>query len=421
MMDDKPALPCPRCPDQQLHETDDPNTWNCRGCDGVFIKVASLADEFEPEENEAESLVCPGCQSNMPSFRCGEVQLHRCDECHATWLDSQNPENAAKSKGSSLSRTLVYSLSLPERTLRSAVGVAAGTVREAAEFVVPQTYKSAKTYQVLVRNSLAFLTDKVGGVKSSDPGDENSAIGDDFVARKAVGNFVDLAGMATLHVSPVWIMAIMSDVAYGTKSYLQELATELKAKGLIDDTSTINNVEDVLNAVQDASGDAASLFDTPPLSVKELRSTFSKTKDAIANADLKSMLPESEIKSYWAEMRKISKRDNVSLLGVSGALTMHTLGKVKTASQGTLTGVQVIGGMFKRDVLDYYGTALRDVSEKGIFHSLKETSTPYVEAVWNNFSDEKPTITDEVVSGRVFSRAASTVAGWFKGKPKPAD
>ena len=62
----------------------------------------------------------------------------------------------------------------------------------------------------------------------------------------------------------------MSDVAYGTSSYVQELADELKKQGLIDDTSTIQHVEDVLNAIQDSSGNAASLFDTPPLSVDQL-------------------------------------------------------------------------------------------------------------------------------------------------------
>ncbi len=406
---------CPSCIDRQLASCDDPNIWNCSDCGGAFVKEADIPADFEVSQNESPSFSCPGCHQDMELLRCGEVEIRRCHQCKAVWLDSVAASHISQPESASISRALLYSLSLPERTLRSVVGIAAGTVREAAEFVVPQAFKNAKTYEVLVKNSLAFLTDKVGGVKSKNDDSEDSAVGDDFVARKAVGNFVDLAGLATLHVSPVWIMAIMSDVAYGTKSYVQELATELKAKGLINESSTINNVDDVLNAVQDASGNAASLFDTPPLSVDELRSTLAKTKDAIANADLKSMLPESEVNSYWTEMKDIAKRDDVSLLGVSGALTMHTLGKVKTASHGTLTGVQVIGGIFKREVLDYYGTALRDVSEKGMFQSLRETSAPYVEALWNNFSDDRSTLTDEVVSGRLFGRAISKVGGWFKG------
>ena len=68
------------------------------------------------------------------------------------------------------------------------VGIAAGTVREAAEFVVPQAFKNAKTYEVLVKNSLTFLTDKVGGVRSTTDDSEDSAVGDDFVARKAVSH-----------------------------------------------------------------------------------------------------------------------------------------------------------------------------------------------------------------------------------------
>ena len=40
-------------------------------------------------------------------------------------------------------------------------------------------------------------------------------------------------------------MAVVSDVAYGARTYTRELATELKQKGLIDEKSTIDSVDDV--------------------------------------------------------------------------------------------------------------------------------------------------------------------------------
>ncbi len=42
-------------------------------------------------------------------------------------------------------------------------------------------------------------------------------------------------------------------------------------------------------------------------------------------------------------MREIAGREDVSLLGVSGAMTMHGLGKLKAVSRGTLAGVRVAG------------------------------------------------------------------------------
>ena len=62
---------------------------------------------------------------------------------------------------------LLYGLSLPERLMRSVVGVTAGTAKEIAEFVVPQAFKDSKTYEIAVRNSIGFLVSGVGKVADS--------------------------------------------------------------------------------------------------------------------------------------------------------------------------------------------------------------------------------------------------------------
>ena len=193
---------------------------------------------------------------------------------------SHPPSPEERSTSEQMLSGLLYGLSLPERLVRSAVGVTAGTAKEIAEFVVPQAFQDSKSYEVAVRNSLNFILANVGTVSaptSKQPSTQASAApaadaANDpaagnpgrFIARKAVGNFIDIAGLATLHVSPLWILAIVSDAAYGTKTYLSELAGELQAQGLIDDSSTIHRVDDLFEAIKKASGRAASNFDTPP-------------------------------------------------------------------------------------------------------------------------------------------------------------
>lgn len=352
----------------------------------------------------------------MSAVLLGELTLDSCTNCHGVWLDAGeefHPENRG-----SLQQLMLYSLTLPERIVRSTVGMAAGAAFETASLLVPQSFQSAKTYQIVVRNSLSFLTENVGGVESKSEGETT---GDDFMARKAVGNFVDLAGMATLHVSPLWIMAIVSDLAYGTKSYVRELAKELEQQGLIDDSSSINHVDEVLEAIQNASGNAASLFDTPPLSVEQLRETLDDTRAALSSADYSSLLPEAELGQYWEEMKGIATSADVSLLGVSGALAMNTLDKLNTISQGTLTGIQVVGGLFNKHVIDHYVTSLKTIHEQGLFETVRETSAPYVEAVWNNFSDDRPTWTEDVITGKAIVRGWKTVSGWLSGPKDPGE
>lgn len=350
----------------------------------------------------------------------------QCGGCGAEWVVAADEPEAATDEGgspadmtASLGRYLFFGLSLPERAVRSTIGLAAGTAKETAEFLVPQAFQDSRTYSIVVRNSLRFLTEEIGGVESSD--DDEPPPVEDYLARKAVGNFVDLAGWASLSCSPVWLMAVISDVAYGTKTYVRELADELQEKGLIDEDSTINGIDDLLGAIQGATGETAGLFDTPPLSIDDLKATLTATRQSLESADITQLVPESELTKYWEEMKGVATAEDVSLLGVSGALTMLTIQKVSTVGQGALTGVQVAGGLVNRHMIDHYFDSLGTLKEQGIYNTLRDTSEPYIDAVWTNFSVERETWTEQLLSGRAISRGLTTIAGWFRSEEKPPD
>jgi hypothetical protein len=345
-------------------------------------------------------------------------------------------ENAAASTVDSLMNGLLYGISLPERLVRSAVGITAGTAKEIAEFVVPQAFQDSKSYEVMVRNSLGFLLNSVATVSESAPpvaistaglqskGSDSTANStadaaanpSRFIARKAAGNFIDIAGLATLHVSPLWILAIVSDAAYGTKTYLNELAQELQAQGLIDDSSSIHKVEDLFNAVKQASGSAASAFDQPPLSLEELRTSVEQTRKAVNDIDPRNLIPESEISRYWAEMRSIATREQVSMLGVSAAIAMETVESVKNLSHGTLTGLFVAGKIINRNIFGHYWNSLANINEQGIWNSVRKTYTPYVGLAWRNFTSSRKTWTEAVLDPGRFTRILNWIFRLFRGK-----
>ncbi|MBI1904451.1 MAG: hypothetical protein HYS13_25425 [Planctomycetia bacterium] len=323
-------------------------------------------------------------------------------------------------------RYLLYSLSLPERVVRSGVGVVGGVAREATALLIPQAFQDSKTYHVMVRQTLNFLVENVGGVAAKEGQPPDAAQQDNFLARKAVGNFVDTAGLLVFHISPMAVLAILSDVAYGSRAYLQELAAELKSQGLIDEHSTINHVDDLLAAVAKASETTATAFDTPPLSLDGLKKTVQDTRDAVMSIDPGSILPQAELQRMWGEMRETATREDVSLLTVSGAMSMHALRKMTDVGKGTLTGVRVAGNLFNRHVVDHYRDALSDIRQKGLFATVAETSEPYIDAVWNNFSSQRGTLTEDALTGRLFVRSWTTVRGFFSGwkatrSPEPSD
>ncbi|MDA7978341.1 MAG: hypothetical protein MPJ50_06185 [Pirellulales bacterium] len=333
--------------------------------------------------------------------------------------ESSLPEEStvgAKPDEGAVTRFLYYTLSLPERTVRSTVSLAGGTLREATDLLVPRAFQNSRTYQVMVKQTLDFLVEDVGGVEreTSEGKEESDQKIDNFVARKAVGNFVETASLLTFHVSPLTILAVMSDVAYGSTAYLRELSDELKTQGIIDEKSTISNADELLEAVAQASGETSRVFDTPPLSVDGLKETINQTKSAVSKMDPRKLLPQKELERMWLEMKDIAGKEDVSLLTVSGTMTMHALDKVANVGKGALTSIRVAGNMFDRHVIDHYQVALGEIRERGLFKTLRDASGPYIQSVWTNFSSEKETITEDVVSGRFFGRMFRKMGSWFR-------
>jgi hypothetical protein len=309
---------------------------------------------------------------------------------------------------------LLFGLSLPERTLRSASGVVSGMLRESASLLVPQAFQNSKTYNMLIRQTLDFLAEDVGGV------DRKAAAGgpqrvENFVARKTVGSFLDLASMATLHLSPMLLLAVVADVAYGSKTYLQELSGELKRQGVIDEDSTIAHVDDLLAAVARTANTTATAFETPPLSLDGLKETIDRTRQTVGQIDPTSLLPQAEIQRLWGEIHEVATSQGVNPLAVSGAMTLYSLDKIAQVGRGALSTAHALGTLLDRHVLDHYRKALGDIRSKGLFTIVSQTSRPYIDAVWLNFSSTKPTITEDLLSGRLCGRAWTAVRRWLGG------
>lgn len=323
-------------------------------------------------------------------------------------------EPSTEPSGARIRNHLIYGLSLPERAIRGAAGVVGGTLRESAAALIPQTFRNARTYQVFVGQMLDFLAEDVGGVARPERS-ENARV-ENYVARKTVGNFVEMASLATIHVSPMLLLAIVSDIAYGSKTYLRELAEELEAQGVIRDAGAIQQVDDLLEAAASASNETAGAFDTPPLSVEGLKETVRQTRESLRGIDPAQILSEDEIRQLWERMQSVARRENTSPLAISGAMTLDSLDKVAKLGSGALTGVRVAGTLLDRAVLDHYRTVLRNIDEQGLYPILAASSKPYAEALWHNFSSDRATITERFIASGGPRRALGKARSWLKSR-----
>ena len=310
---------------------------------------------------------------------------------------------------------LTYGLSLPERALRTTSAMVGGVLRESASLLVPQAFRDSKSYNMFVGQMLDFVANDIGGVKTDaeSKAGEGGSETESYVAKKTVSSFVELAGMAMLHVSPLTVLAITSDIAYGSNALLKELSVELKKQGVIPEESTIDSTADLLAVVGETSGDAANVFDLPPLSVEGLTDTVNKTTDQVAKLDPTKLLPQKEIQRLWDDMYSMAAKQDVSVFDVSSAMTMYTFNQVGNVAKGALTTVRVTGDLLDRHVVDHYWQALSDIGEQGLYSFVGNVGRPYVEAVWHNFSMERETVTEDLLSGKLIGRVWKGFTDWY--------
>ena len=125
-----------------------------------------------------------------------------------------------------------YLASLPERVVRSVVGLGAGVAREVGDVALPTSVRESRLYQNLVDTTLRFLIEQVGGVEGVYQSDEQLA--DDFLTRRTVGNAIEALGIVAFRASPVWVLAALADVCGIGRQLIPEIADALKAQGLLD-------------------------------------------------------------------------------------------------------------------------------------------------------------------------------------------
>ena len=133
-----------------------------------------------------------------------------------------------------------YLYSIPERFLRSLTGLGGGAAREVSDVLLPVRVRRSRLYRSLVGSTLRFLIEQVGQIEGAYPADDE-ALPSDFLIRRAAGNVVELAGIASFHASPVWVLAALADLAGAGREMIGEMAEALQKEGLLEAGPRISN------------------------------------------------------------------------------------------------------------------------------------------------------------------------------------
>ena len=288
-----------------------------------------------------------------------------------------------------------YLATLPERLVRSVVGLGAGVAREVGDVALPKSVRQSRLYQNLVDTTLRFLIEQVGEVEGAyESGD---ALADNFLARRTVGNAIEALGIVAFRASPVWVLAALADVCGLGRHLIPEIAAALKEQQLLDADTDFSSVDQLLDGLERTSGRVAQTINTPPLDVPALREELRAIREA-AQGLAPERLPTGEsLIGLWSELKSEAARQEKSIFETSSMLAISA---VRALPQGArwlgasaVAGATRTGHVLAAALLEQYRATLREVQEVGYAAYATRQLRPYVRAAVSQFAPERSTLT----------------------------
>jgi len=295
-----------------------------------------------------------------------------------------------------------YVITLPERLLRSVLGLGAGLAREAGEVVLPDRIRKTQLYRTLVDTTLRVLIEQVGGVEGVYPPDE--ALPDDVMVRRTAGNAIEALGIVAFHASPVWVLAALADVCGAGRQLIPEIAGALKEQRLLDANTEFTSVDQMLDGLEKTSGQLASTINTPPLDVPTLRREWQAIRAAARGLQPNRLPSLDTLTALWGQLREESSRQERSVFETSSMLAMSALRSVpdgaRWVSSSARVGAMKTGQVIATGLLDHYRTTLGEIRELGYGTFAKRQLAPYVRAAIGQFSPRRQTLTERLLNRR---------------------
>ena len=268
-----------------------------------------------------------------------------------------------------------FLVSLPERLLRATAASGGGLLLGAADHILPPVARESKFYQCTISRPFRITVEFVGGVEGRFPAEMPAP---ELVKRKVAGNVVEAGCVFTVGFSPLWFLAVASDVTNGTRAYLDVFVGELKKVGVLPESTDVSTVNDLLAVLDGLSGQAADAIDIPPAAIADMRDAADLLRE---HAEL---IPGPQrLAEVFSQLNQAAREQKHSLLAVSTLVAAGAVG----------AGLQ----MGSTHVLSFYTDALKTIREEGVSRYLGRISQPYLEAATRHLDPSSPAHTPRLI------------------------
>ncbi|MEM7348683.1 MAG: hypothetical protein AAF485_31015 [Chloroflexota bacterium] len=297
---------------------------------------------------------------------------------------------------------LTYTLSLPERTVRSLAAILGGISVLLTDTLFPEALRDTTSYTIFVGNFQNFIVEKIAQIEKEREEETGTIqVTDDFLQRKLVGSILETAGLLTIKFSPTWVFAIAGDVVGGSKIFLNRLVAQLKENHVISEEAHITNLTDLLEALQDASRTGASLIDTPPLSRTQLNELVNELTDSYHDLFDKTsnLLPRFE--SLWDQMQTFSIKEHIAFERLVGMMTLDVAGLAQKGVGSTIALGETSGILVGDTILESYAKTLDAIENEGEDYITKRLD-PFIDKAFDHFSPTFASSTETLLGRRLF-------------------
>ena len=295
-----------------------------------------------------------------------------------------------------------YLYSLPERFLRSLTGLGGGAAREVSDVLLPVRVRRSRLYRSLVGSTLRFLIEQVGQIEGAYPTDDE-VLPSDFLIRRAAGNVVELAGIASFHASPVWVLAALADLAGAGREMIGEMAEALQKEGLLEAGHEFQTMDQLLDGLERTAGRLTETVNTPPLDVASLRAEWAAIRreaSSIPNA----AMPVDRLYSQWRDLQHEAAVQGRSVLQLSSVMALAAVRELPENVRWLSRAAQVCGRrageVLASGLLDHYKKSLAEIREVGYVGYWIREFRPYLNGAVRQFSTKRVSTTQRFLNSR---------------------
>jgi hypothetical protein len=257
------------------------------------------------------------------------------------------------------------------------VAALGGAVHETAEVVLPRFARRSRLYEATAKNMLRIAIELVGAVER--PQEEDAPEADELAKRKVAGNALELGSIAAFGFSPLWLLAAAADVLRGSRVYLDALTAELKRVGVLQEGAEIATVDELLGALEGASGTTARLVDIPPLELAALRRSLGELRESAGE------LPgPAELAALYDGLRRTAARERRPLLEVSAGMG--------------LAFVVAARNVGRTHVVAPYSADWKPLREEGFGAYARRVARPYGAAMAGHFDRGRTSWTERALA-----------------------